>query len=590
MTVRRLALLAFVAFVFLVPLALSPYQLTLMNFIGMASVVTAGLVLLTGVGGLTSFGQAAFVGIGAYATAFLTTVYGVPPLFAILGSLAAAGFAALVIGAVTLRLSGHYLPLSTIAWSLSLVYVVGNIQILGGHNGMTGIPALTVFGTPVTGYRYTWLIWFFVLLALLSVRNLLQSRDGRAVRCLRGRRVMLEAFGVDTARLRLAIFIHAALLAGISGWLYAHLILFVNPTPFALNAGIEYLFMAVIGGAGHIFGAVLGATIMTLLRDGLQDIVPGLLGSGGATEIVIFGLLIVVILQRAPQGLMPFLVRLLPQRRRRLTDAARPVMAEPFARREKPAPGTTILSVQGATRRFGGLVAVDGMSFEAKAGEILAVIGPNGAGKSTLFNLLTGVLPVSGGKIVFAGRRIDTATSRAIAALGVARTFQHVQLRSNMSAIENVAVGAHLRSRSGFLAAIFRFDRADERRLLAEARRQLERVGLGDLADEAAGSLALGQQRIVEIARALAADPTILLLDEPAAGLRHAEKQKLAALLSRLRDEGVAVLVVEHDMNFVMNLVDSVVVMNFGQKIAEGPPSAVQDDRRVQEAYLGIAA
>ncbi|YBV95103.1 branched-chain amino acid ABC transporter ATP-binding protein/permease (plasmid) [Phyllobacteriaceae bacterium JZ32] len=568
------------------PLMLSAYQLILMNFIGLAVIVVVGLVLLTGIGGLTSFGQAAFVGMGAYTTAFLTTSYGISPWLTLLAGLAVAGVAAAFIGTITLRLSGHYLPLSTIAWSLSLVFLAGNVEMLGGHNGITGVPGLRIFAVTIAGPAYTWLIWAFVLIAFVSVQNLLSSRDGRAIRCLRGRRVMAESFGIDTARLKTAIFIHAALLASVSGWLYAHLIQFVNPTPFGLNSGIEYLFMAVIGGAAQLGGAVLGAAVLILVRDGLQDVVPGLLGGAGAAESILFGLLMIIILQRAPKGLMPYFQRLLPEKPPITVDEG----AAPLPRRDKPAPGTGLLEVSGLTRRFGGLVAVNDVSFRIKAGEIVGLIGPNGAGKSTMFNLLTGVLRPSAGEIRFQGARIDGLPSRAIARLGVARSFQHVQLKSDMTALENTAVGGHLRSSQGVLHAILRRDRAQEGSLLLEAKRQMERVGLGNHLHTAAGGLALGQQRVLEIARALAADPVLLLLDEPAAGLRHHEKQELAAILRRLKEEGMTVLIVEHDMDFVMNLVDRLVVMDFGQKIAEGTPAEIQGNSKVQDAYLGAVA
>ncbi|MFB9950632.1 ATP-binding cassette domain-containing protein [Rhizobium puerariae] len=585
MNPRYLSLIP-VAVAAVAPLVLPAYYITLMNFIGLASIVVIGLVLLTGIGGLTSFGQAAFVGVGAYTTAWLTANFGLSPWLTIFAAVIATAISGWLIGLLTLKLSGHYLPLSTIAWSLSLFFLVGNIAALGGHDGIPGLPGISVFGRPLSGPAYTWLIWIFVALAFLSVRNLLDSRNGRAVRSLRGRTVMLEAFGVDTAGLKTLIFVHAAVLAGISGWLYAHLVQFVNATPFGLNSGIEYLFMAVIGGASSLWGGILGSGLFILIRDGLQDIVPGLIGTSGAAESVVFGLLMVLILQKASGGLTPYLARLLPPAPPRIVkDDAATLPARP-----KPAAGTSILKVEGLVKRFGGLTAVNGVGFNLTAGHILGVIGPNGAGKSTLFNLLTGVLTPNEGVIELSGERMDRRPQAAFAKLGVARTFQHVMLRGDMSVLENVAVGAHLRGRRGAFSAILGLDREEEAAIFANARRQLERVGLGEYLHMPAGSLALGQQRILEIARALAADPVVLLLDEPAAGLRYHEKQKLDEVLRQLREEGMTILIVEHDMEFVMNLVDRLVVVDFGQKIAEGLPEEIQENSRVQQAYLGVDA
>jgi branched-chain amino acid transport system permease protein len=585
MNPRYLSLIPVVA-IAAAPLILPAYYITLMNFIGLAAIVVTGLVLLTGIGGLTSFGQAAFVGVGAYTTAWLTANLGLSPWVTIFAAVIATAFCGWLIGQLTLKLSGHYLPLSTIAWSLSLYFLVGNIAALGGHDGIPGLPGISVFGYPLSGAGYTWLIWLFVAGAFISVRNLLNSRNGRAVRSLRGRGVMLQAFGVDTAGLKTLIFVHAAVLAGISGWLYAHLVQFVNATPFGLNSGIEYLFMTVIGGASSLWGGILGSAIFILIRDGLQDIVPGLIGTSGAAENIVFGVLMVLILQKASGGLSPYIARLLPPAAPRSVKDDAPAL--PL--RTKPVAGTSIFKVNGLVKRFGGLTAVNGVGFDLTAGHILGVIGPNGAGKSTLFNLLTGVLKPNEGSIELSGERMENRPQAAFAKLGVARTFQHVMLRADMTVLENVAVGAHLRGRRGVLSAIFGLDRDEEAAIFANAKRQLERVGLGDCLHLPAGSLALGQQRILEIARALAADPVVLLLDEPAAGLRYHEKQKLDEVLRQLRAEGMTILIVEHDMEFVMNLVDRLVVVDFGQKIAEGLPGEIQENSRVQQAYLGVDA
>ncbi len=563
------------------------FWITLADYAGIAGIVAMGLVVLTGYGGMTSFGQATFMGCGAYVSALLTTGAGLSPWLALPAALLASGAAALALGAVTLRLSGHYLALATIAWAVSLYYLAGNLDLLGRNDGLSGIPPLRLGGLALTGSReYFVVVWIAVALAVLLTRNLLDSRVGRAIRALRGGAAAAESFGVHLPRTRILAFAYAAVLAGLAGWLYAHMQRSVNPTPFGLNAGIEYLLMAVVGGAGSVWGALLGAALVTVVNDQLQSLLPRLLGQQGNYETIVFGVLLVLVLQTAPDGLWPRLRHLFPPARPRRVRAD----AASLPGRALPLPGTPVLSAAGLRKAFGGLVAVNGMGLHLDAAEIVGLIGPNGAGKSTTFNLLTGVARPGAGQVRFLGRDVTGLSPPGVARLGIARSFQHVKLVPGMSVLENVALGAHLRGTAGPMAAILRLDRAEEARLFAEARRQIARVGLDAHADKPGDSLALGQQRLVEIARALCLDPILLLLDEPAAGLRHAEKADLAALLRRLRGDGVTVLLVEHDMEFVMRLTDRLVVMEFGAKLAEGSPAAIRADPAVVEAYLGAAA
>jgi branched-chain amino acid transport system ATP-binding protein/branched-chain amino acid transport system permease protein len=586
---QRLPMIVFAAAMAAIPFipGMPPFWIVLLDNIGLAALVAMGLVLLTGVGGLTSFGQAAFCGFGAYTTAVLTTAYGLSPWLTLPLALLVSGIAAVALGLITVRLSGHYLPLGTIAWGLGLFYLFSKLEFLGRNDGISGIPPLSIgsFKMIDPGTIY-YAIWSSVLLCALLTMNLLDSRTGRAIRALRRGHVAAEAFGIQTPRAKLLVFIYAAVLAGLSGWLYAHFQRAANPTPFGAQAGIEYLFIAVVGGAGYVWGGVLGAAIVVILKEILQSYLPYLFHGEGQLETIVFGILLVALLQLAPTGVWPWLMAHIPFKlHRNRPDQS---LTLPPRARDKAVP-SALLQIDHARKAFGGVIAVNDVSFDVQAREIVALIGPNGAGKSTTFNLITGVLPSSGGTISVLGNKISAAPQE-VAKLGIARTFQHVKLVPDMAVLENVAIGAHLRGKAGALASMLRLDRADEAKLLAEAARQIERVGLSAHIDALAGSLSLGQQRIVEIARALCVDPMLLLLDEPAAGLRHMEKQQLAKLLRELRNSGMSVLLVEHDMGFVMDLADRIVVLDFGTKIAEGAPEAIKTNPDVIRAYLGAVA
>ena len=364
---QRLPILLFALVMAAVPFipGVPPFWIVLLDNIGLSALVAMGLVLLTGVGGLTSFGQAAFCGFGAYTTAVLTTTYGLSPWLTLPLSLLVAGCAAVVLGLVTVRLSGHYLPLGTIAWGIGLFYLFSKLEFLGRNDGISAIPPLSIGSLrmidPGTIY---FAIWIAVLISALLTINLLDSRTGRAIRALRRGHIAAEAFGVHTPRAKLLVFIYAAVLAGLSGWLYAHFVRAANPTPFGAQAGIEYLFIAVVGGAGYVWGGVLGAAIVVILKEILQSYLPYIFSGQGQLETIVFGILLVALLQLAPTGVWPWLMARLPFKpggKRPDTSLTLP------ARVRAAAMPAVLLQIDGARKQFGGVIAVNDVSFDVQA-------------------------------------------------------------------------------------------------------------------------------------------------------------------------------------------------------------------------------
>src|SRR5260221_11638436 len=404
---QRLPVILFALVMAAIPFipGMPPFWIVLLDNIGLSALVAMGLVLLTGVGGLTSFGQAAFCGFGAYTTAVLTTAYGVSPWLTLPLSLLVSGFAAVLLGLVTVRLSGHYLPLGTIAWGLGLFYLFSNLEFLGRNDGISAIPPLAIgsFRMIDPGAIY-YAIWTAVLISALLTMNLLDSRTGRAIRALRGGHIAGEAFGVQAPRAKLLVFIYAAVLAGLSAWLYAHFQRAANPTPFGGQAGIEYLFIAVVGGAGYVWGAVLGAGLVVILKEILQSYLPYIFGGQSQLETIVFGILLVGLLQLAPTGVWPWLMARLPIKPGRRIPATSLTLP---ARERAPATPSVLLHIDKARKQFGGVIAVNDVSFDVQAGEIVALIGPNGAGKSTTFNLITRVLTSTGGASSLLGQKVD---------------------------------------------------------------------------------------------------------------------------------------------------------------------------------------
>jgi len=379
---------------------------------------------------------------------------------------------------------------------------------------------------------------------------------------------------------------------------YVHWIGVVNPNAANFPLSVEFLLMAVLGGLGSVWGAVIGAVAVEFLDEGLRDVIPRLIPhASGEVQLIGFGVALTAVVLFVPGGLYDLWRRAVTRlRRRSATPAApsgstvdttdeTPVLSRP----DRPAPGTTLLSVEGLVRHFGGVTALDGVSFDVRAGEIFGLIGPNGAGKTTCFNIVSGVLAPSGGSVRLRGTRIDGRKPHVSARARATRTFQNLQIFGSTTVRGNVAVGRHLRGRAGLLrAALVLPARAEERAIARSVDEILALVGIADAADRPAADLSFGRQRLVEIARALALEPDLLLLDEPMAGLSGGERADLARLLRRLRAGGMAIVLVEHDVEAVLALADRVAVLDDGVLIALGRPDEVRHDPAVVAAYLGL--
>lgn len=576
---EHIFLLAILAVV-LVSLLFSPtYYVGLVAVAGINSLVVVGLGFLLAAGQL-SLGHAAFVGVGAYASALMTIKWGVPPPLAIPLSALLCAAAGWVLGKLTLQLRGHYLPLATLAYGMAIsTCFVAAIDLTGGASGLTDIPPLALFGVPLEARGMATLIWVIVAFVLLAYRRIYKGRIGRVTRALKSNSTMASAFGANVASVKTRVFVLSAGLAGLAGALYAYYMQFLSPSSFALGASVNLLIMAVLGGVSHPLGAILGVVFFNVMELSGQQLIANVLGLPGQVETMLFGAVLIITLLKWPQGLLTW------ARVSVTHESPTEASASTAASHNKVRGGA--LSASGVTKRFGGLTALSKVDVVIPERTITGLIGPNGAGKSTLFNVMTGVFPATEGTVTLNGAPLP-ASLRQVVTHGVARTFQHVQLVQELDVLQNVLIGGYSRGKSGLLSAAFGFDRKEERGLVAEATTALSRVGLLDVAYTRVSDLPLGSQRLVEIARALMAHPSVLLLDEPAAGLRGPEKQRLSNLLKSLRDDdGMTVLIVEHDMELMMGCADYLFVLNYGELLAQGTPGEVQKNSDVIRAYLG---
>jgi branched-chain amino acid transport system permease protein len=553
------------------------------------AIVAIGLNILIGQAGLVSLGQAAIYGVGSYFAAWLALRAGFSFIPAVASGIVAASLVGAALAYPSVRVRGVYLAVITIAFGLIFQNVLIEwVPVTGGTLGLTGIPRGEAFGFRLTRQIYFWVAAGCLVFAFILQYNLTHSRYGRAMRATAQSANAASALGLNVANTRMFAFVVSAALAGLAGGLYTFLNLFVNFETFTFFQSISFLLMVIFGGVGTLTGPLVGAGILTYVPELFQEF--------KEWQTFAYGAMLAIVMFVMPAGIVGSLGalvdRLTSKTRSRQSGAWPAAAALPADTAAAAVAGSLVADVKGYTIVFGGLTAVSEASMRIEAGRVHGLIGPNGAGKSSLLNLMSGFYTPTAGSMTLLGKETTGWKAHDLSRAGLARTFQNTELFGDMTVMENVLVGFHAHYKTTLVETLLRLPRfgREEKAKAAEAASLLALVGLSDYADELAKNLPFGHQRRLEIARALATRPKLILLDEPAAGLTHGEIEQLKALIRLLTERGIAVVLVEHHVDMVMSLSNEVTVLDYGEVIASGPAAQVQDDPRVMEAYFGSGA